>query len=37
MHKDELIQLHQLLVYMRKDLARKFGIELEESLKNTMN
>jgi len=34
MHKDELIQLHQLLVYMRKDLARKFGIEVEETFKD---
>ncbi|MBP2143618.1 hypothetical protein J2127_000773 [Methanococcus voltae] len=25
MHKDELIQLHQLLVYMRKDLYTTFG------------
>lgn len=29
MHKDELIQLHQLLVYMRKILKKKFGDSID--------
>jgi len=29
MHKDELIQLHQLLVYMRKVLKKKYGDSID--------
>ncbi len=34
MHKDELIQLHQLLVYMRKNLTKKFGDSIDEYFEN---
>ncbi|HIQ32920.1 MAG TPA: UPF0058 family protein [Methanothermococcus okinawensis] len=30
MHKDELIQLHQLLVYMRKLLKKRYGDSIDE-------
>jgi len=30
MHKDELIQLHQLLVYMRKVLKKKYGDAIDK-------
>ncbi|HIP17324.1 MAG TPA: UPF0058 family protein [Methanothermococcus okinawensis] len=33
MHKDELIQLHQLLVYMRKSLIKKFGDSVNKYFK----
>ncbi|WP_048055610.1 UPF0058 family protein [Methanotorris igneus] len=37
MHKDELIQLHQLLVYMRKYLEKKFGNEINDAFKDYDN
>jgi len=37
MQKDELIQLHQILVYMRKDLNNKFGNSIEKYFENYDN